>query len=196
MADKIFESISGSFGKSLAIGTLLPVLFGIFCYHYWIVPLLPPAITTLPTFERLEPEARLLAYVLTVLGSAAVLYLLNPKILDLYQGYPWRESGLGKRQIRILTEERNDIANKRNATRSLIDALAAINDMSDKVHTDLLQRLAEVRSRRDKAINEYLPASPGQILPTRLGNVVRCTENYARTRYGISTVTMCPDCAP
>src|SRR5688572_19937730 len=92
----VVSALSGRIGKSLAVGALLPAVLFVVLALRFLRPLLPdswPLHNALSTLNDAETAITLALLTLILTGF---LYALNPSIIRLYEGYPWRNSPLGK----------------------------------------------------------------------------------------------------
>lgn len=182
----ILSMISGSFTRSLLLGTLFPVTVFALLGLLFVMPFLPADAALLAPIAQLEPAGKTLLVTLVVVVATGLLYNLNSVIVRLYQGYPWRHSYLGAMLTARQRRRAEWAATQRGELRELLQTLRAL----EPDHPDC-ERLEEWRTRvGHRATHEY-PA-PHLVLPTRLGNVIRSFEEYPRSVYGISTVSAWP----
>ncbi|HEY9502806.1 MAG TPA: hypothetical protein VIR01_14320, partial [Pyrinomonadaceae bacterium] len=96
----ILSAISGHFSRSLMMGAALPAaLFIILCLIF-VVPLLPADWLLLSRLEVLDTEWRIVAISLLVLVLSGALYNLNVTLTRFFEGYPWKDSWLGRQRVR------------------------------------------------------------------------------------------------
>lgn len=184
----LFSQISGKFSKTLIFGCFFPVVF--FVLLDWILfePYMPPATGVVKTLRALDEGWQTLAMGgLTVLFSG-LLYILNTPIVRFYEGYPWADSLIGQ-----FFTARQQARRKRTLTwwyglRSLADAMKD-NPGAAKAAGRELELLRNHLGRR---YNDEFPSQEGSVLPTRLGNVIRCFEDYPRRQYGMSAIPLWP----
>jgi hypothetical protein len=72
--------------------------------------------------------------------------------------------------------------------------LERLTEQLEAWHAATDQRLREVASARNSANSRALqfPPRPEDIMPTRLGNVLKTAEDHGRSRYGLDTVVIWP----
>ena len=177
----VFSAISGVFGRAMIIGALLPsTLFVLFGYLV-LVPMLPWEWRVVVRLEALETEWKLAAVAALAVVLAGVLDVLNVPIVRFYEGYPWQHGLLGKfmvwRQKRIFDAKQQ----RRKHAETLLDQTS--------------HRTADLYGIDDAVRREMMAVYPPRrddLLPTRLGNVVRSFEEYPRRQYGISGVVLWP----
>jgi hypothetical protein len=178
--------ISGSFSRVLLLGTLFPVTVFALLFYWVVVPFLPEDLAFFQILGTLDTAWTTALISLFLFLVSGILYNLNVPIIRLYEGYTWQDSGLGswaqRGELRRLDWA---TANRRKLWR-LTTRLSRANpddpaiDDIEGLRTELAQRV----------VNEY----PGRalVLPTRLGNAIRSFEEYARTVYAMSSITIWP----
>lgn len=135
------------------------------------------AVSRLATLSGLAQGALILGALLVMAASGAVVQRTVPTVLRLLQGYwpaPLR-SALATRYRRRLTDD-------------------------DKTWQDLYTRWAEDKATDTETAEllaterrlTRLPATPGQVMPTRLGNVMRAAERRPYDWYGLDSVHCWP----
>jgi hypothetical protein len=109
----LLSAISGQFTKSLILGALFPAALFVILWTGFVAPLLPPDLT-LPAVDPLGAESPTLTGVVAILLIGVLLYSLDVPLIQLYEGYPWRDSVLGRcctrAQVRVLRRERRRTA--------------------------------------------------------------------------------------
>lgn len=178
--------ISGSFSRVLMLGTLFPVTVFALLFYLIVVPFLPPDLALLQILRTLDTAWTTALISLLLFLVSGILYSLNVPIIRLYEGYSWQDSRLGgwayRSELRRLdwaTANKKKLGRLTTRLTRANPADPAIDDI-EGLRTQLAQRV----------VNEY----PGRalVLPTRLGNAIRSFEEYARTVYGMSTITVWP----
>jgi hypothetical protein len=91
----ILSTISGYFSKPLILSAFLPVVIFILLSWLFLVPILPDYVVFQP-LEGLEKEWKLLAVSFIAIVASGLIYNLNIQILRFYEGYPWRDSWIGR----------------------------------------------------------------------------------------------------
>jgi hypothetical protein len=127
-----------------------------------------------------EQVALLIGTLIVVAFSAAVMERVQGTIIRLAEGYwPWPLRWLRFRLARIWRRWMD-------RTYERWDALA---DACDGRPEQLLPRERAEYARLDAALAQF-PVDPGRAMPTRLGNVLRASEEYPQVRYGL-TANVC-----
>jgi hypothetical protein len=189
----LFSQISGKFSKSLVFGCFFPVVF--FVLLDWILfePYMPRATGVVKTLQALDEGWQTLAMGgLTVLFSG-LLYILNAPIIRFYEGYPWADSWIGQ----LLTARQKARRRRTLAWWYGLRALADATKDAKKKDADERARattreLELLRNLLGRRYNDEFPSQEGSVLPTRLGNVIRCFEDYPRRQYGMSAIPLWP----
>jgi hypothetical protein len=186
----LLSAISGQFAKAIILGTLFPVIILSALNIFVVAPLLPQT-ASLPVqlLKIAVGDDKWGAVILTfiVLLIIGLLYNLNIPIIRLYEGYPWAKSIIGKYFARQETRRFTEASDLRSAVSWLGPklALAAPND-------PLVSDLQKHQAGLSLLLNSDLPDSKDFILPTRLGNVIRCFERYPFLAYGIEAIVLWP----
>lgn len=169
----VVSAISDKFTKPLVFGTFLPVVLwsiagsltgGLVCptFRLW----------SLNALSR-SPEWTVAAALGAAVTLSGFLHMLNSVIVRFLEGYPWEKTWLGRRRRKRHLERRREL--------DLQLHLA----LSEPKTTDIDIDAVALRLSND------FPESH-LVLPTRLGNVIRSFEDYARSEYGIDTVAVWP----
>jgi hypothetical protein len=186
----LLSAISGQFAKAIILGTLFPVIICSALNIFLVAPLLPQT-QSLPgqllkiAFGEDKWGAVILTFV--VLLITGLLYNLNIPIIRLYEGYPWADSTLGKyfvwREARRFKE-----ASDLFTGASWVGPKLAAAVPGDPLVAELQQQRTDLA----QVLNSELPESGDFVLPSRLGNVIRCFERYPRLAYGIRAIVVWP----
>lgn len=96
----ILSSISGYFSKSLILGSFLPVVLFIVLSAIFLVPMLPSDLPFLSSLASIDKEWKVVAVSFIAIVLSGLLYNLNIPILRAYEGYPWRDSWIGRKLTR------------------------------------------------------------------------------------------------
>jgi hypothetical protein len=182
----ILSLISGSFGRALLLGTLFPVTVFALLALLFVLPFLPADIALLAPLAKLDPAWKTLLATLIVILLTGLLYNLNTSLIRLYEGYPWQHSWLGRWATARERRRREWAESRRPLLRNLITEMRRTNPGDPAI-----EELDAWRARLGQRVTKEYPA-PALVLPTRLGNVIRNFEEYPRTLYGISKVSMWP----
>jgi uncharacterized repeat protein (TIGR01451 family) len=189
--DSLLSAVSGQFGKALIFGTLLPVIvFGLLAWLL-VVPLLPGDLRVLDAFTALEPEWRLAVASFAILVMAGLLLSLNTPLIRVYEGYPWRESWIGQWCVRRQQARFDALWSRWRGMRTL--AYAVTDHSSPPATAAARQRKVAARwSKIGSAVNREFPNKRDQVLPTRLGNVIRSFERYPDVQYSMEAILLWP----
>src|SRR5919202_2315283 len=92
----ILSAISGQFGKALILGTFAPVAVFVILATLVLVPLLPHGVPLVTNLAVLGVSWQIVAILLLAIILTLLLYNLNGPLIRVYEGYPWRGSGLSR----------------------------------------------------------------------------------------------------
>ncbi len=126
----ILSTISGYFSKPLILGSFLPVLIFVLLSWLLLMPILP-AYSFLQPLEGLEKEWKLLAISFITIVASGLIYNLNIQILRLYQGYPWRDSWIGRVRTRRFQKEYEFREARVHGLRTLLRAMDNARETKD-----------------------------------------------------------------
>jgi hypothetical protein len=186
----LLSSISGQFGKSIFLGAMFPVLIVALLNSLFTVPLLSSAEVLQTHLQQIASGketwgALLLLSVL--IFSTGVLYNLNLPILRLYEGYPWKDSWIGKLLTYPKKKAFAQASPLRLSLRYLRRQLQAVDASDPRIRV-----LQNEQNALAIYIYSDLPDREDLVLPTRFGNVVRCFERYSEIAYGIESAIAWP----
>jgi hypothetical protein len=185
------SSLSTQFAKNILIGTLFPVMLFVIALTAVVLPLAnatPRVIfgIILP-WEQASSAPAVIVFILVV---TVVLFALNVPLIRLYEGYPWKDSWLGRACTRHHRRQAALLRQVREHARLLIRQAREAN-VSDALPAEVETLL----NLAGPAIGSF-PVRQKSILPTRLGNVVRAFEGYPKLKYGIDAIMLWPRLAP
>jgi hypothetical protein len=186
----LLSSISGQFGKMVVLGTLFPVLIVSVLNIVIVAPVVPFAAELQTQLKRVaigEDKWTAVVLVFVVLVLTGFLYNLNISIIRLYEGYPWQDSWIGRLLAWRHKRRLREATSLRTAIRYLRRELAK-RDANDPVRTSLQSRQTALAV----FVNSELPDAEDFVLPTRLGNVIRCFERYSYIAYGMDAIVFWP----
>ena len=92
----LLSTISGQFTRNLILGYFLPVVVFVALGMIFIVPIFPADWPLLKPFLGFGVESKVIGLTLVAIVMTGVLFNLNIPLLRLYEGYPWRNSLIGK----------------------------------------------------------------------------------------------------
>lgn len=180
----ILSAISGHFSKSLILGTVLPVAVFVILSLIFVAPLLPVDWLFLKPLEVLDTQWKVIAISFLVLVLSGVLYNLNVTLTRLFEGYPWKDSLLGKLRTCRYQAEFDAAQARWMGMRTLLRVLSP---------SDLrYEKIKDKWNDFGRALNNEFPSLRSLVLPTRLGNVIRSFEDYPYRQYGIRAITLWP----
>ncbi len=185
--NSLLSAVSGQVGKTLVLSTLLPVLVFVVAARIFVVPLLPNDLQALSAFESLDPEWKLAATTFAALVLTGLLFNLNIPIIRFYEGYPWKESWIGKWKVKRAQARFDTLQARWTGMRTLLYAQSP--------PAALLTHQGSIATRWQKvgaAVNRQYPHRRDLVLPTRLGNVIRSFEAYPDVQYGMDSITLWP----
>jgi hypothetical protein len=186
----LLSAISGQFAKVVALGTLFPVLIISILNVVLVTPMLPNAGSIQAQLKRIavgDDKWSAVALTFVVVVLTGVLYNLNIPIIRLYEGYPWRDSWLGAVFVYGKKKELRQTITLRLAIRNLRRYLLKVSPADDR-----LTALGTQQTALAVILNTEMPSNEAALLPTRLGNVIRCFEMYSSAAYGIDAIVLWP----
>jgi hypothetical protein len=202
----ILSAISGQFSKSLILGTLMPVVLFLIFSLLFVVTFYPANRELLYQLQQLDAQGVVIFSFLTIVLTG-LLYNLNIPIIRLYEGYPWRESFVGRWLTRYYQSKlRADIVIRSHA-QLLRDVLKETKEREstnplNRDETQELQANSESHAALKKIGQERIlagqrlmgifPRNEDAVLPTRLGNVIRSFEHYPQRQYNMASITLWP----
>ena len=184
----LLSTISQHFGKALILGTFLPTIVFVVLGLVIIVPLLPADVAVsreVQVIANLDTKDLVLLSLVIIVFSG-LLYNLNIPIMRLFEGYPWKDSNIGKRLTLHYKTKFDSLKAREQGMRVVRDVLE-----SDPENNKANEFSARFDRLSQRIINEF-PSNRTSILPTRFGNVIRSFEDYPRRQYGISAITIWP----
>jgi uncharacterized repeat protein (TIGR01451 family) len=177
----LLSAISGQFSKAWILGALFPAAIFVFLFVVFVAPLLPPG-TAMAAPPLFGTDWNALSITFATLVLSALLYSLDTQLIQLYEGYPWQASVLGRWRTRM--EQRRLQALQQRA--GLAFQLLRDPALPDPDSFDTL------RSDTERRLTTEFPDRPGLVLPTRLGNVLRAFEQYPWTQYRMDAIYYWP----
>jgi uncharacterized repeat protein (TIGR01451 family) len=191
----LLTTLAGQFARPLLLAGVLPVIITVsllllVTYPRFPFPLSPPA-----ALRTVDASWQVTWASLLVVVAGMVLQVMNTPILRLMSGYPWRRTVIGKAMTLRKREEFVRLRTRRDGLVTLYQDLLPEREAPLDVRTaeeaaaDTVNRELTPLSVR---LNDDFPYEERLILPTRLGNVIRNSEDYSRELYGASTVRLWP----
>ncbi|WP_412030485.1 hypothetical protein [Deinococcus yunweiensis] len=183
----LFGSFSAQFGKQLILGTLLPVAIVLALWIVVMEPMIPEHLSLLRQLTFPSDTWQVGAFAFLSVVIATVLYNVNYTLVRFLEGYPWRGSLYGHWRRGIYVARHARLTDQIQALVALLSTETPI--LSDPRRTALLER--QLGAFRIQLGGRYPPA-PQNVLPTRLGNIIRAFETYPGTAYGLDGVVIWP----
>ena len=187
---EFLSKLSGQIIGPMILGTLFQVLLFFTVVCLIVLPLTPfgSEFTDLVSNPYHWDNAGKVALLATfiILVTTVVLYHLNNPLIRFYEGYPWKDSLIGRR--------------KTNKKRKRLELTIQLKRREEILARELRVRglavdpgwLPQVPKFAAELIEQHYPNRTDLVLPTRLGNVIRAFETYTERRYGASTIALWP----
>jgi hypothetical protein len=183
--NSLLSTLSGQFGKSLLLSTLLPVVVFVLLALVLVVPHVPATVPVLHWVRGLDSEWQLAALTLAIVLLTAVLHNLNGPIIRFYEGYPWCDSYVGRWRAKV---HRRGMASAKSRWRGLWTLLLTPEAQKDAGYS----KVEDHWNALARTLNSEYPDAPDAVLPTRLGNVIRSFESYPWRQYRMKAITLWP----
>lgn len=183
----LFGSFSAQFGKQLVLGTLLPVAIFLAVWIVVMEPQVPERLSLLRHLTLPSETWQVGSFAFLSVVIATVLYNVNYTLVRLLEGYPWARSLYGHWRRGIYVARHVRLTDQIQALVALLASETPI--LPDPERTALLER--QLGTFRIQLGTTYPPA-PQNVLPTRLGNIIRAFETYPGTAYGLDGVIIWP----
>jgi hypothetical protein len=136
----ILSTISGYFSKHLILGSFLPVVIFLILGWLLLVPIFPPDWSFFKPLEGLDKEWKFVAVSFTAIVLSGLIYNLDDQILRLYEGYPWRDSWIGRRRTRRFKNLFEATETQIRGLRTLLRAIDAARN-NPQLMSDVINRL-------------------------------------------------------
>ena len=186
----LLSAISGQFAKVITLGTFFPVLIVSILNVIFVTPLLSDAALLQIQLKKIavgDDKWGAVALTFAVVVLTGILYNLNIPLIRLYEGYPWSDSWVGGLFIRGKKKRLLESRKLRLTLRHLRRYLLRLSP-TDKY----IPELGAQQTSLALILNTELPSQERHLLPTRLGNVIRCFEMYSSAAYGIDAIVLWP----
>ncbi len=187
----LVSAISGHFNRALLFGTLLPVVAFLFVTATVIwpwMPIVPRPVAQLQTPGAEWQAGAALALVVLMTG---LLRCADVPLIRLYEGYPWKDSRLGRWRTSRHERARRQLEVRWRGMRTLRYALEAPSGPAAAIPAEEQALLRNEHSRIGRDLNRLYPPT-GFLLPTRLGNIIRCFESYPQRQYDMLAISLWP----
>ncbi|HKR00376.1 MAG TPA: hypothetical protein VJT09_06870 [Pyrinomonadaceae bacterium] len=119
----LLSSISGFFSKTLILGTFLPVIVFITFGILFVVPLVPADLAILKPVAALDAQWQVLIITFVAILLSGLLYNLNIPLIRMYEGYPWRETWVGRLRSRHYRSRYDAFKSRQRGMRTLLRAM-------------------------------------------------------------------------
>lgn len=144
----ILSSISGIFSKTLILGIFLPVVVFIIFSLLFVVPLVPSDVTVLKPLEALDPQWKVLTITFVVILLSGLLYNLNIPLIRLYEGYPWKNTWVGRLRTRRHITKFQRLRSRQRGMRTLQREMKKVNT-NDVLITTVISQLELISPNRN-----------------------------------------------
>ncbi|MDX6403216.1 MAG: hypothetical protein QOH70_671 [Blastocatellia bacterium] len=121
----ILSTISGFFSKPLILGVFLPTVMFTALFFFFAAPMLPDSLLLIKQLETLDTQWKVISVSFTTIVLSGLLYNLNIPIIRLYEGYPWKQTWLGKWRVKRHRERFKVLRNRQRGMRTLLRAMAS-----------------------------------------------------------------------
>lgn len=176
MFSPALQELRSYFGRDFLLGVFFPVLMFIsvnFALYFEVFK--GGLAIALATWEKLLLQTQILSIlvlIVIVLVLSYLIYNFQFSITRLYEGY-WPHIGI----LRLIRERRTRLYRRRwNYLRAQTRRGSNLTDAEKDEITQQLLTLYPPQAHLD------------QMMPTRLGNILRASEMYALDRYGLNSV--------
>ncbi len=179
----VLSTISGQFGKAWILGSLFPALIFTILFYLSVAPLFPFEWSPLRPIQALDTQWRGLALLFVSTVLSAPLYLLNNALIRLFEGYPWKDTWIGRKLTERWQDEWRSLEAIYHGPYESVMGLASSKEDTEK----LLARWNDAGRRLASEFPSY-----SLLLPTRLGNNIRSFEYYPDREYGMDAIILWP----
>ncbi len=184
------SKISNQIIGPMILSTFFPVVLFVAAFALVVLPLAPfgqpwTGVVKNPADWQKNGIA-VLEITFLVLVLSVVIYNLNTPIVRMYEGYPWRDSYIGK----FLQKRQQSKLERASLIRRCIAKLR-IERLITGTTTDL-GTLPDVQTGMARLVNDAYPNKSSLVLPTHLGNVIRAFETYTTRQYGAGAISLWP----
>ena len=193
-----FSEVIAFLLQSFRLAFVVPAFIFLGLNAFFILPALPPTKYS-EQFFHLKPTDQLLLIAGASFLFSYFLSILNLWIIRLFEGYHWRDTGIGKYLVARKQAEKQwwmDLLLER------VKKVLSMQDlpMKDPRRQQSADDLEEIESVIEPLVNQILqeryPVTQQPFLPTSLGNAIAAFEDYPRARYGIDAVLLWPRFLP
>jgi hypothetical protein len=137
----ILSTISGYFSKSLILGAFLPVVIFVIFSWLFLVPLLPSDWPLFQPLAGLDKEWKIVAVSFITIVLSGLIYNLNIPILRVYEGYPWKNSWVGRWRTRHYIARYDEAMMRIEAMRALLRVMdAALKDNNEALMQTVVEK--------------------------------------------------------
>jgi hypothetical protein len=186
----LLTSITGQLAiRAIILGTFFPVVLFSALNILFVGPLI--------SWSRVEVYLQRLAtgddkwgvvtLTLTVTAITGILYNLNTTIIRFFEGYPWEKSWIGEQCKKPHKARFRQAGAVQKTLRSMRQKMLSATPPDPRAES-----LGNIRTPLALMLNSQLPDREDLVLPTRLGNVIRCFERYPSVAYGMDAIALWP----
>lgn len=187
---EFFSKISGQIIGPMILSAFFPAVLFVAALSLVVIPLAPFAqpwtqvVNSATAWQ--QNGIAVLEITFLVLVLSVVLYNLNTPIIRMYEGYPWKDSWIG----RFLVKRQQGRFGRAFLIRRCI---AKLRIEAQLARTDIdLRDLPDIQQKLVLTLNNAYPNKSTLVLPTRLGNVIRAFETYTTRQYGAGAIALWP----
>ena len=159
---------------------IFTVLFGAL-----VVPLVPSTRTFLVGLDPAGGDGILVGLGFVTVILAGVLLVVSDLVVRLYEGYYWRHGFLG----RWLTERHRSAFGRMTAVVAGIELIRE-KEIDKEAQEAEWKDLGRAVTPLKRELRDHYPDRAALVLPTRLGNTIRCFERYPSQEYEIDGVRL------
>ena len=182
----ILSKVSGQLDRSLAFGTLLPVLLFVAGLRLLVVPRLPEWWPPRQAFVILATEWKVAVVATVTIVLTGILFSVSSFVRQLYRGDFWMKTFVGRWRCGWHQRRLAGATARRLTIRYLVRHLRRSQPGDPR-----LQTLIDYQRELSLRVNTEYP-KPESVLPTGFGNALRSVDAYPSLRYGISGASMFP----
>jgi len=178
----IFTYIAGVFTRAVIISAFLPAVIFVALWLLFVEPLFPSGRSILSSLGLFGEAWQVISLLSIGVILAVLLYTLNTQIIRFFEGYPWKDSWIGKQRIKLYLAEYRYLKGRELGMRTLLRSL----DQNDQAYI----KIRDEWSRLSRILKSQYPGDINRLLPTRLGNTIRSFEYYPEEQYGMEPIAI------
>jgi len=149
-----------------------------------VLPLYPRGLEVFRPLETLDAGWKVLAFSFCAILLTGVLFNMNTLVFRLFEGYPWRDSIIG----RWFTKRESARYCKAKSSKANLETLLNTLPAGSEQFKEVSKHLRAVAGILEKSF----PDQDNLVLPTRFGNAIRAFEVYPRRQYRMAAIELWP----